>query len=357
MQPHSRRLVLVPILFLVSACAPTQATSPAPTVAATEAASPTIGPSQQSAGTVKVHEGNSEQNLPADDPKVCQFHIHFFLGAGTSGDYRVETQPGDVVVLSGPWDSGSASDVRVPTDPDVFSLPDGQYKLYWDQTGQTGGSKQKVFQVDCLTPSDGAAASSVPSTSPSNEPSASPLPTSTPDHTLKPEATPFPTPTPAASAAPTYTPNPTAIPHPTPTVTPSPSPTAIVHPSPTPEAPTVPIVTPAPTSSPGPTAGPTPHPTAAPTARPTSSPTPGPTSTPTAHPTSTPTGSVEPEASAAPTRPGGAVAATAKPQRPSGPDTSIAPLPASPDGPPFGAILIVAVGLAAAFGAWRRFAR
>ena len=147
----SRFAVLIMVAAFFAACSGSVAPAAVPstrTLTPPPAAAP---PATRASGTVKIHDGNSESEGNANNPKVCTFHLHFFFGAGTSGTWRIDAHPGGSQVLSGAWDSGEAEDVRVPEAPDLFSLPDGQYKLYWTQDG-ANGQKQKVFKVECAAP-------------------------------------------------------------------------------------------------------------------------------------------------------------------------------------------------------------
>lgn len=105
---------LVVVAVLAVACSPSIVPSPAPqanavTPTAPLSVAPTVAPSSsevasasplgeapatRASGTVKVHDGNTESEGNANDPKVCTFHLHFFLGSGSSGTWWIETQPG-----------------------------------------------------------------------------------------------------------------------------------------------------------------------------------------------------------------------------------------------------------------------
>jgi hypothetical protein len=327
---------LLLVAAFAAACAPSVAPMSAPSSNTPAPASP-VGatPGTRAAGTVKIHDGNSESEGPANDPKVCTFHLHFFFGAGTSGAWRIATQPGGSQVMNGSWSSGEAGDVRVPEAPDLFSLADGQYKLYWTQVGEKG-EKQKVFKVECATP------------------------TGTPEPTPVPTATPSPAPTAIPSAAPTAVPSeaPTAAPTTTPSPTPTATPTAIPSAAPTAvpsDAPTA-----APTAMPDETLAPTPAPTAVPTPAPTAAP----TATLTPRPTGGPGGTTKPEATASP-RPSGDVGSetggtnTPQPGGGTAPDTAMqSPAMAGTDrNDATGALLALLIaGLAGLLVAQRRFA-
>lgn len=237
------------LLFVVAcfavACAPSVAPMSAPSaVTAAPASSTGDTPATRASGTVKIHDGNSESEGPANDPKVCAFHLHFFFGAGTAGTWRIEAHPGGSQVMNGPWASGEADDVRVPPDPELFSLPDGQYKLDWTQDGENG-AKQKVFKVECAPATTG----------PTAAPTAAPEASQTPTPTASPTSLPSPTATPTAE--PTHKPDATIGPTEAPTATPTAAPTRSPSPTPKPTAVPAPTPTPRPTASPAPTPKPT----------------------------------------------------------------------------------------------------
>ncbi|MEA2546970.1 MAG: hypothetical protein QOI09_2243 [Chloroflexota bacterium] len=109
-------------------------------------------------GTVKIHEGNTEKE-PGEvrnEPHVCSFHLHFyFADPEQAGSWEIQewapTGTKGTVVLSGTYDTLGDGQDRQPPAPDVYTLPDGHYKLFWD--GDTGKhDKMKVFWVDCPAP-------------------------------------------------------------------------------------------------------------------------------------------------------------------------------------------------------------
>ncbi|MCX4760866.1 hypothetical protein OG562_07770 [Streptomyces sp. NBC_01275] len=108
-------------------------------------------------GTVKIHSASDPRTPvgdPRDEPKVCEFYIdaaHFDdLEQGQNISYTIETQPLDP--------NGATLQGQITLDPDGtghtgdIELPDDQYKLVWTIVGGNGTGKQKVFQVDCVTP-------------------------------------------------------------------------------------------------------------------------------------------------------------------------------------------------------------
>lgn len=105
-------------------------------------------------GTVKIHEGDGETDpLPANDPKVCTFHVHAFgFDEGQELEISIYGHGGP---NSGP-DSYSAT-LEVDSDGNgrtgVIELAEGMYKMDVD-TGDEGvpisaGDKHKVFKVEC----------------------------------------------------------------------------------------------------------------------------------------------------------------------------------------------------------------
>src|SRR5688572_18586225 len=104
-------------------------------------------------GTVKIHEGDTEaEPIRRNEPHVCTFHLHGFnFDDESSGEWRIVEWPptgdGNTVVASGSWGPAAEGEWRTP----VMSLPDGHYKLYWQQTDPEapGGEKHKVFWVEC----------------------------------------------------------------------------------------------------------------------------------------------------------------------------------------------------------------
>ena len=138
--------LVVPLLLgaFVAGCATTSSlpSIPVPTGAVPTEAVPT---GASAPGSVDISKDGS--GLASSETMVCTFYFHFVLNANSSGTYRVETQSGGKVVMNGTWATGSSPEVRVPAPPDILSLPEGQYNVYWTQDG--GGSGTKPFQVAC----------------------------------------------------------------------------------------------------------------------------------------------------------------------------------------------------------------
>jgi LPXTG-motif cell wall-anchored protein len=114
-------------------------------------------------GTVKIHEGATENEpLRANEPHVhCSFHIHGFnFDAGMSGTWRIEGwAPTGGGIYNGTWGPADGNgDWRSPRTGAMTILP-GHYKLSVWQTATNdppGGAKQKVFWVECGQSSGGA---------------------------------------------------------------------------------------------------------------------------------------------------------------------------------------------------------
>ena len=107
-------------------------------------------------GTVKIHEGNTE-NDPGEvrnEPHVCTFHLHFYFADPVqAGTWEIQewapTGEKGTVVLTGTYDTAGDGEDRDPEDG-VYTLPDGHYKLFWDGDLDTDKhDKMKVFWVDC----------------------------------------------------------------------------------------------------------------------------------------------------------------------------------------------------------------
>ena len=115
-------------------------------------------------GTVKIHDGATEHDpVMENDPHVCTFHIHGFNFDGAStGWWTITAWPptgdGSTVVSQGNWGPASASG---EWRTGVMTLPDGHYKLAWDQTrpAAPGGEKHKVFWVECNNQTTGTTTS------------------------------------------------------------------------------------------------------------------------------------------------------------------------------------------------------
>jgi LPXTG-motif cell wall-anchored protein len=101
-------------------------------------------------GTVKIHDAATDEELPRNEPHVCEFYL---TGSGYDAGQEVTwtitemppTGSRDTVAASGELVLGAEGAGR----SDDLSLPDGHYKLYWEFEGQNGSADHKVFWVEC----------------------------------------------------------------------------------------------------------------------------------------------------------------------------------------------------------------
>src|SRR5687768_14650814 len=89
-------------------------------------------------GTVKVHEGATEPDpIRQEHSHVCTFHLHGFnFDASATGWWKIEgwsPHPGrsGAPAAAGNW---GPADANGNWRTGVMTLPDGHYKLFWDQT-------------------------------------------------------------------------------------------------------------------------------------------------------------------------------------------------------------------------------
>src|SRR5687768_16858863 len=87
-------------------------------------------------GTVKIHEEPGEaEPIRRNEPHVCVFHIHGFnFDSHATGWWRIEAwSPTNDRPNTGPENWGPA-DSQGNWRSRVITLPDGHYKLFFDQT-------------------------------------------------------------------------------------------------------------------------------------------------------------------------------------------------------------------------------
>jgi hypothetical protein len=105
-------------------------------------------------GDVKVHDSGTSVDNQRDDPRVCRFYLDGFnFDTVQHITWSIVTQPlvAGGTTLAGSLDLPPSGHGRTPEFPDTLGLPDGQYKLTW-KLHPTSPGKQKVFRVDCGTP-------------------------------------------------------------------------------------------------------------------------------------------------------------------------------------------------------------
>ncbi|MFF8608812.1 LPXTG cell wall anchor domain-containing protein [Streptomyces sp. NPDC015346] len=102
-------------------------------------------------GTVKIHDSKTGEELRKNEPKVCSFYLDAFkFDAGQKVVWQIQAwsnndKPKGTEVNSGAITLDEDGHVRT----EDMTLPDGQYKLFWDFEGKKGDPKKKVFWVDC----------------------------------------------------------------------------------------------------------------------------------------------------------------------------------------------------------------
>jgi hypothetical protein len=104
-------------------------------------------------GTLKIHETDTPENTPNNDPKVCRFDVEAFnLDEGQTGWLVFSVQGGDA-----PTGTGQGPFFFGPADADgyaqsgTFGLAAGHYKatLYGKGDLTDVKAKSKVFKVTC----------------------------------------------------------------------------------------------------------------------------------------------------------------------------------------------------------------
>ncbi|MFD7320791.1 LPXTG cell wall anchor domain-containing protein [Streptomyces sp. NPDC059875] len=128
-------------------------------------------------GTVKIHDSKTGEELRKNEPKVCSFYVDAFgFDAGQKVNWHIEAwanndQDKGTTVKSGVITLDADGHERT----EDMTLPDGQYKLFWNWEGENGRAKHKVFKSKCK-PAETPSTSASPSVTPSGTPSESSTP-------------------------------------------------------------------------------------------------------------------------------------------------------------------------------------
>ncbi|MFG2329397.1 LPXTG cell wall anchor domain-containing protein [Streptomyces sp. NPDC048604] len=133
---------------LIPACAVVAALSATVLLAPTAAATPKP---KGDNGTVKIHDSKTGEELRKNEPKVCEFYLDAFgFDAGQKVAWHIEAW------ANNDQDKGTTvKDGTIVLDADGhertedMTLPNGQYKLFWNFEGENGRAKHKVFKTDC----------------------------------------------------------------------------------------------------------------------------------------------------------------------------------------------------------------
>ncbi|MGW1547011.1 LPXTG cell wall anchor domain-containing protein [Streptomyces sp. NPDC002346] len=102
-------------------------------------------------GTVKIHDAKTGEELRRNEPKVCSFYLDAFgFDASQKVQWHIEAWANNDLdkgetVKTGAFALDGSGHGRT-TD---MTLPDGQYKLFWNFEGENGKAKHKVFKTDC----------------------------------------------------------------------------------------------------------------------------------------------------------------------------------------------------------------
>ncbi|MFG2643678.1 LPXTG cell wall anchor domain-containing protein [Streptomyces sp. NPDC048370] len=102
-------------------------------------------------GTVKIHDSKTGEELRKNEPKVCTFYVDAFgFDAGQKVSWHIEAwanndQEKGTTVKSGLITLDADGHERT----EDMTLPNGQYKLFWNWEGENGRAKHKVFKTDC----------------------------------------------------------------------------------------------------------------------------------------------------------------------------------------------------------------
>lgn len=119
-------------------------------------------------GDVKIHDTTTAVADHRNEPHVCSFYIDGFnFDGGSSGTWRIErwAPTGSGVQTGGTW---GPADSKGNWHSITMTLPDGHYKLFFEQTGAPGGEKQKVFWVECTA--SAPASNATPTPTPTSHP-------------------------------------------------------------------------------------------------------------------------------------------------------------------------------------------
>ncbi|MFG2870820.1 LPXTG cell wall anchor domain-containing protein [Streptomyces sp. NPDC048338] len=102
-------------------------------------------------GTVKIHDSKTNEEIKANQPKVCSFYLDAFgFDAGQKVDWHIEAWANNEKEKGETVKSGLITlDADGHERTADMTLPNGQYKLFWNFEGENGKAKHKVFKTDC----------------------------------------------------------------------------------------------------------------------------------------------------------------------------------------------------------------
>ncbi|MFV5991472.1 LPXTG cell wall anchor domain-containing protein [Streptomyces sp. NPDC056231] len=102
-------------------------------------------------GTVKIHDAKTGEELRRNEPKVCSFYLDAFgFDAAQKVQWHIEAWANNDLDKGETVKTGAfALDGSGHGRTSDMTLPDGQYKLFWNFEGENGKAKHKVFKTDC----------------------------------------------------------------------------------------------------------------------------------------------------------------------------------------------------------------
>ncbi|WCH93345.1 LPXTG cell wall anchor domain-containing protein [Streptomyces moderatus] len=102
-------------------------------------------------GTVKIHDATTGEELPKNEPHVCEFYLDAFgFDSVQQVSWHIEAWAPTAAVKGETVKSGAITlDGEGHGRTDDMTLPDGHYKLFWNFQGEKGSAKHKVFWTDC----------------------------------------------------------------------------------------------------------------------------------------------------------------------------------------------------------------
>ncbi|MFE2557220.1 LPXTG cell wall anchor domain-containing protein [Streptomyces sp. NPDC059352] len=168
-------------------------------------------------GTVKIHDSKTGEEIKANEPKVCAFYLDaFHFDAAQKATWRIEAWADNDQDKGTEVEDGSITlDAEGHGRTEDLTLPDGQYKLFWNFEGENGSAKHKVFKVDCPAETPGTETTSpgTETTTPGTETTTPGTETTTPGtettapgtETTAPGETPAPSETPGGTESPSAT--------------------------------------------------------------------------------------------------------------------------------------------------------
>ncbi|MET9516738.1 LPXTG cell wall anchor domain-containing protein [Streptomyces sp. NPDC002994] len=127
-------------------------------------------------GTVKIHDATTGEELRRNEPKVCSFYLDAFgFDATQQVSWHIEAWANNELAKGEIVKSGSLTlDGSGHERTADMTLPDGQYKLFWNFEGENGKAKHKVFKTDCPAEEEPADKPGKPAEEPADEPAATP---------------------------------------------------------------------------------------------------------------------------------------------------------------------------------------